>query len=395
MVIDVNKLSDSQGDKTVAVDAFGDNNLLLVDEGHRGTASGSGGVWYRYRRQLASKGFTFEYSATFSQSAINDTVDRDMGTSLRQSYTKAILFDYSYRHFYADGYGKQSQVLNIEKGIEQNLFLYQMASLLSFYQQLHLFDHQGSNLAPFNLAKPLWVFVTSRVTANDYSAPVANDMVQALLFIDQALAQREEAVKAIKTLLNTGLVGAGGTDYLYGRFNYLKELGETAEYIYSDLLERVFHTSGGRLYLENISTVQGEIALRAGVSSEPFGVINIGDTARLLKLCEEHNLLVQDARFSTSLFNDINSESSKVNLLLGSRKFTEGWSSWRVSNMTLMNVGSGEGAQIIQLFGRGVRLKGWQMSLKRSSDIAVELKNHNIARPTHIAVLETLKISLA
>lgn len=392
VVIDVNKLSDTQGDKTVAVDAFGDNNLLLVDEGHRGTASGSGGVWYRYRRQLASKGFTFEYSATFAQSAINDAVDRDMGTSLRQSYTKAILFDYSYRHFYADGYGKQSQVLNIEKGIEQNLFLYQMAAFLSFYQQLHLYETHTQSLAAFNLEKPLWVFVTSRVTARDYSAPVANDMVQVLSFIDQVLDQREEAVKAISTLLSTGLVGVGGTDYLYGRFNYLKELGETAEHIYSDLLERVFHSSGGRLYLENISTVQGEIALRAGAASEPFGVINIGDTAKLLNLCEEHDLLVQDARFGTSLFNGINSENSKVNLLLGSRKFTEGWSSWRVSNMTLMNVGRGEGAQIIQLFGRGVRLKGWDMSLKRSSDIAVELKDNNIERPRHIAVLETLNI---
>ncbi len=392
VVIDVNKLSDTQGDKTVAVDAFGNNNLLLVDEGHRGTASGSGGVWYRYRRQLASKGFTFEYSATFAQSAINDTVDRDMGTSLRQSYTKAILFDYSYRHFYADGYGKQSQVLNIEKGIEQNLFLYQVASLLSFYQQLHLYETQAQTLAAFNLEKPLWVFVTSRVTASDYSAPVANDMVQALSFIDQVLDKREETVKAISSLLGKGLVGNGGIDYLYGRFNYLKELGDTADNLYRDMLERVFNSSGGRLYLENISTVQGEIALRAGTASEPFGVINIGDTAKLLKLCEDHDLLVQDARFGTSLFNDINSENSKVNLLLGSRKFSEGWSSWRVSNMTLMNVGRGEGAQIIQLFGRGVRLKGWDMSLKRSSDIAIELKDNKIERPRHIAVLETLNI---
>src|SRR5690606_30480707 len=142
----------------------------------------------------------------------------------------------------------------------------------------------------------------------------------------------------------------------------------------------------------NIIAAQGEIALRAGATAEPFGVINIGDTATLLKRCEESDLLVADARFGESLFNDINNDNSKVNLLLGSRKFTEGWSSWRVSNMTLMNVGRGEGAQIIQLFGRGVRLKGWQMSLKRSSDIAVELKNYNIARPAHIAVLETLNI---
>ena len=56
-------------------------------------------------------------------------------------------------------------------------------------------------------------------------------------------------------------------------------------------------------------------------------------------------------------------------VLIGSKKFTEGWSSWRVSTMGLMNVGQGEGAQIIQLFGRGVRLKGHCMSLKRSGKI--------------------------
>jgi hypothetical protein len=31
-----------------------------------------------------------------------------------------------------------------------------------------------------------------------------------------------------------------------------------------------------------------------------------------------------------------------VNLLIGSKKFTEGWSSWRVSTMGLMNVGKGK-----------------------------------------------------
>lgn len=392
VVIGINKLADTQGDKTVAVSSFGNDNLLLVDEGHRGTASGSGGVWYRYRRQLAAKGFTFEYSATFAQSAISDKVEKDLGTSLRQTYTKAILFDYSYRHFYADGYGKQSQVLNIEKGVEQNIFLYQMASLLSFYQQMHLYQSQAAGLAPFNLAKPLWVFVTSRVTASDYSASVANDMVAVLGFLDQMLGQHESAIKAIDTLLNEGLVGQGGVNYLYGRFDYLKRLRLGASELYEDLLQRVFHSSGGRLYLENITGAQGEIALRAGANSEPFGVINIGDPAKLLKLCEEADLLVQDSRFSSSLFDVINVTGSRINLLLGSRKFSEGWSSWRVSNMTLMNVGRGEGAQIIQLFGRGVRLQGWNMSLKRSADIVLELNLHDIERPYHIGVLETLNI---
>jgi hypothetical protein len=64
----------------------------------------------------------------------------------------------------------------------------------------------------------------------------------------------------------------------------------------------------------------------------------------------------------------------------------EGWNSWRVSTMGLMNIGRGEGTQIIQLFGRGVRLKGKEFSLKRSTEL-------NIAHiPQCVPLLETLNI---
>ncbi|MFN3920761.1 MAG: hypothetical protein ACK4JF_10855, partial [Methylohalobius sp.] len=70
---------------------------------------------------------------------------------------------------------------------------------------------------------------------------------------------------------------------------------------------------------------------------------------------------------------------------IGAKKFIEGWNSWRVASMGLLNIGKNEGAQIIQLFGRGVRLKGRGMSLKRSA--ALEGKH-----PKHIGLLETLNI---
>ena len=57
--------------------------------------------------------------------------------------------------------------------------------------------------------------------------------------------------------------------------------------------------------------------------------------------------------------------------------------------MGLMNVGKGEGAQIIQLFGRGVRLKGYDLSLKRSGRTKLP---EGIERPKHIDMLETLGI---
>ncbi len=69
-----------------------------------------------------------------------------------------------------------------------------------------------------------------------------------------------------------------------------------------------------------------------------------------------------------------NKTDSKIKLLIGAKKFIEGWNSWRVSNMGLMNIGKSEGTQIIQLFGRGVRLKGKDMSLKREENPGIKLK---------------------
>ena len=85
------------------------------------------------------------------------------------------------------------------------------------------------------------------------------------------------------------------------------------------------------------------------------------------------------------LFDSINTPDTTIEVLVGARKFMEGWNSWRVSSMGLMNVGRREGSQIIQLFGRGVRLRGLRHGLKRSSALDGE-------HPEHIGLLETLNI---
>jgi hypothetical protein len=384
LVIDINKLRESENKKTVAVGSFGTNNLLLVDEGHRGTASG-GGTWLEYRQKLCETGFSIEYSATFAQAAMQHD-------SLRQVYTKSILFDYSYRHFYSDGYGKQSQILNLEGSKDKDdEFRYLVASLLSYYQQLRLFDAHPEQFRRFNLARPLWIFVSSKVTAT-LNTGEASDMVKVLQFVEQVLTKPQDTIAVIDQLLKRGMETSGGRNLLDGRFNFLKGSGFEAADIHADLLERIFHCNGGHLHIENIAGVKGEIALFGGTSDKPFGVINVGDDTKLLKLCEQNDLMVRDARFAESRFNTINNDDSDINVLIGSKKFTEGWSSWRVSNMTLMNVGKNEGAQIIQLFGRGVRLKGFATTLKRSAELPELLRAAGVERPEYIGILETLNI---
>ena len=105
-----------------------------------------------------------------------------------------------------------------------------------------------------------------------------------------------------------------------------------------------------------------------------------------MKLLEQQNIQCEQENITGSLFSGINDPKSKVNLLIGSRKFMEGWDSFRVSSMGLMRIGMGEGSQIVQLFGRGVRLWGKDYSLKRSSALPID------ETPPNIHLLETLNV---
>lgn len=163
-IIDINKLGDEMGDKTVAVEAFEGNNLVLVDEGHRGTGTAAG-AWMRRREALVKGGFAFEYSATFGQAVsggwnvkkseeeqlkknakmifgttalrqLDEAQKRKIALTLddkrkakllatREAYAKCVLFDYSYKYFYEDGYGKESLILNLKDDAYQDALIAQ------------------------------------------------------------------------------------------------------------------------------------------------------------------------------------------------------------------------------------------------------------------------------
>lgn len=383
-IIDIHKLKDEMGDKTVAVDAFEGNNLVLIDEGHRGASAGEKGAWLRFRNALCEKGFSFEYSATFSQ-AVKGSAE------LTNMYAKSILFDYSYRYFYGDGFGKDYQIANLEDDSDPEwMDVYLTACLLAFYQQLRLYQVKQAAFRPFNLEKPLWIFVGGSVNAvRTENKRQISDVLSILKFFERYLNNRRTSIERIRRVLVSGLVSASGKNLFAGHFAYLNTAGLEPERVFDETLKLIFNApAGGLLHVENLKGAAGEIALRLG-DNEPFGVINVGDDAKLLKLCTEHNLITAEREFSGSLFHEINQSHSPINILIGSKKFTEGWNSWRVSTMGLMNVGRGEGSQIIQLFGRGVRLKGYGMSLKRSSRAPLP---SDVKQPWHIEALETLNI---
>ncbi len=390
IVLENTKLGDEDQDTIVSVNRFGNRNVVFVDEGHRGSSSGKDGKWQKYRDELCSDGFSFEYSATFGQ-AIAASNDK----SLAERYGKCIIFDYSYKHFYGDGYGKDYNIINLPDDsdeIKRNTYL--TACLMTYYQQKRLFLTQESEYALFNVENPLFVFVGASVNAvRTENKRKVSDVVDILMFFRDFLTNAADSIAIIERVLsgNTGLLDSRNRDIFRNSFPYLTATGMTPTEIYADILKTVFNcsSSGATLHIENLRGVSGEIRLRLG-DNEPFGVINVGDDSALLNLCADNGFNTDSVDFSDSLFQGITKPKSTINILIGSKKFTEGWNCWRVSTMGLMNVGRSEGSEIIQLFGRGVRLKGRGMSLKRSNFFKKDFPETVV--PKYINILETLNI---
>lgn len=399
MVVEIHKLAEeASGDGvSIALAELGENNLVLVDEGHKG-AGAEGQTWKNRQRALSRGGFVVEYSATFAQAV--GAASGGKRDALMSDYGKCILVDYSYRHFHGDGYGKDFEVLNLSAGHEERAQELLVGGLLVYYQQLRLFLSHGRDFRSYEIARPLWVMLGSSVSKRqggkaDTSKAAKDeraDVAKVVAFIKRFLEEQAWAVKVIGDVLagNSGFQDADTKADLFAeRIAHLRKL--TAQGLYGDITKHVFHGAGG-LELWQLTGAAGEIGLRVSAPSgreKPyFAVINIGDVPSFEKHVKEQLALeVKDDKLTGSLFKVIQAADSPVHLLVGAKKFIEGWSSWRVSAMALLNMGSGEGSQVIQLFGRGVRLRGKNRSLKRSARLPDEAPH-----PPEITPLETLYI---
>lgn len=386
LVTEVTKLSTKDGDQTVNVDFFEKNNLVFIDEGHRGAG---GETWKPLRDKLSSNGFCFEYSATFGQSIAAESNKKKRDGLLRE-YGTATLIDYSYKYFYEDGYGKDFVTRNIKEIKDDGQeFLYMTGGLLGFYEQMRLFNDKRNELIPYYIEKPAAIFVGNTVKS---STAEISDIVRLVTFFQQFVNESDHATQCINSLLKgeDGLIDKDGFSIYKDSFDYLRSLRLSAGEVYEGMLSSIFNSGRGqKLYLYRIKGSDGEIGMKMGNGSW-FGVVNVGDANSVTKACKD----IAETRpwdfDNRSLFDTVNEPDSTINILIGAKKFTEGWSSWRVSTMCLLNVGQGDGSEIIQLFGRGVRLKGYNFSLKRTNKRKGE--EHPDDEPEYISILETLNI---
>lgn len=230
LITDIHKLTEEKKGGGVSVDIsyFDGKNLVFIDEGHKGQRAEEQ-RWKGLREGIGKNGFLFEYSATFGQIIEFTKTGKPKGGKSNQSnlelyneYTKAIIFNYSYKHFYRDEYGKDFHVYNIKEDVyaetQKNLLL--TRGLLSFYEQLAIFEKHKEELRKYKIEKPLWIFVGSKVTGKG----INSDVVRVIRYLGKVVKDENFLKENIEKILTgkSGLIDNKGNDIFKGQFEFIR-----------------------------------------------------------------------------------------------------------------------------------------------------------------------------
>lgn len=376
IVLDINKLAaEKKGDGiTLPTSVFTEGrNLVFVDEGHKGQKS-EASVWKALQADLAGiaalnpqhRGLLIEFSATFGQVAETEhAFDR---------YAKAVLLDYAYDRFHQDRYGKDFWHVRVQAKDEASASTQRQtltAALLSFWHQSTSYRsaqaQQAAAQLGLQIAAPLWVLLGLSVIGsqkNKNDEQQTSDVVEVLGYLNTMLAQPAQLAHSIAQLLATAIVGADLLPAAVRQASVGWDSTALAQRVLADCLG---WQPGDKPVLRLIKAATGELGLGLlrGDTSHYYGVVNVGDAVGLKKSLEAAHLTVEDDALSGSLFAQLDAPHSGLNVLIGSRRFAEGWDNYRASSLTLLRLGQGEGALIIQMFGRVVRFAGIHNDGKR------------------------------
>ena len=296
--------------------------LILVDEAHIGLTSQQSGKFRELRRNRLNVGnsFLFEYSATF----------HNLATELQPEYDNATIYRYDYTRFYNDGYGKDHFFKPIaadevaaesDEEIKDNLdeCLRVMEEKLQTFNRV---QNDGQYDNDLTVHRPLMAFMGHTVdNPKEEGKDDKNEVSDIQKVLDYLAALNEGERQKFRTIFGGNIIGT--------------------------------------LVVARNPDNNSELLLSYG-DGEKWGMINVGDAASFYNSIENPRIETRvEAIENPNLhFENLDDPTSPINVLIGSRKFAEGWNSYRLSVIDLINLGSAKGNLIIQIFGRGVRLRG-------------------------------------
>jgi hypothetical protein len=287
-----------------------------------------------------------------------------------------VVFDYAYDRFHQDRYGKDFWHVRVQAKEDASATAQQQimtAALLAYWHQVSCFRSADARQAATDLGlqvtPPLWVLLGLSVIGSKSKDDVAqtSDVVDVLTYLSAMLAQPARLAENLTQLLAVATAGAELLPPNVRERAATVGLKALAERVLSDcfgwqqgdkpvlrlIKAATWRTGAGPAARRYVPLLRGGERRRCGGPQEGAGV---GEVARLP---------VEDDAMSGSLFAQLDTPGSGLNVLIGSRRFAEGWDNYRASSLTLLRLGQGEGSLIIQMFGRVVRFAGVKGDGKR------------------------------
>lgn len=355
---------------------------VLLDEAHKGDKEDS--IRQAYYSILASKGFIFSFSATFTDTIdiVTTAYNFNLKKFIETGYGKHITVSgQEYKNWNRRNHDDFSEADKTEMVVKSLLVLTAVKKEAEFIKTKH----------PELFHNPLLITIANEVNTID---------AELKLFFKQLaiVASGNYDLEKAKAVLTQDLM-----IHRNYQFNTAEIPGSFVQIIENltkeDILKQVFNASAfGKIEYTRIANNSREVAFRMKTADagEHFCLLVASDATKWSDNVLE-NYEYTETPLTKSYFRNINSQSSGINILLGSRIFTEGWDSNRPNVVNFINIGVDEGAQkfVLQAIGRGVRIQPVPGIRKRLSYIVNPEESGQLERYIDIkAKEEVLKRSL-
>ena len=326
------------------------NWYILLDEAHKGDSEYSKSQ--QYFSILSKNGFLFNFSATFV-----DTID-----------IVTTAYNFNLKKFIEKGYGKHIKIIDEEfknfnnrndnDFTEEEKYKIVLKSLL-ILTAIKKGTEFIKQINPDLYHNPLLITIANEVNT---------DTADLKIFFNQLarIATNDYDLDTAKNELINNLLD--NRNYQFNTETVNNDFIQTIRGITKqDVLEKVFNAkSPSKIEYTKIEKNTKEIAFKLKTSEKHFCLLHAAEVTKW-----EDNILDEydhsETPVTKSFFNEINDSQSEINILLGSRIFTEGWDSNRPNIVNFINFGVSKKAQklVLQATGRGVRIQPYKDIRKR------------------------------
>ena len=318
---------------------------ILLDEAHKGDSTDS--VRKGYINELASGkkdefpcGFILNFSATFT-----DEID-----------LKTCAFNYNLQKFNEQGYGKNIAVFENKLNLDNLEQILQSFIIFTVIKILRREISQKLSNALYHA--PLIIAVSDKVNTQDAGIKQYFEAICKVLRNDADISKTAENLVQILDQL----------EFVFGGDKFGDEFIKIVKNIDAKTMrEELFYAQGiSDLEACVIKGNDKEIAFKSKNAGKPFMLLNIGDTRGWKKEYLNELGVQKEIDVDNGFFEYINEQKSPINIMLGSKVFSEGWDSNRVNLISFINIGSRSAKKYVtQTIGRGVRIEPFKNERRR------------------------------